>query len=137
MFQDAPFLMSLLLVFLFDYSVFAQTEIAAQRFEQGLTNANRSRREQALKGFQNALEKYKFAPDSSDEFAAKINYNIGVCLYPSGRDDYVAVESRGPAETKTGKGCDNQYCYVFRLAAGKVREITEYFDSTMVERMLE
>ena len=79
------FLLLLLLVFLFNANAFAQAEIARQRFEQGLTNAGRGRYEQALKDFQDALEKYKFASDSSDEFAAKINYNVGVCLYRSGR----------------------------------------------------
>lgn len=79
------FLLPLLLVFLFNSGAFAQAEIAHQRFEQGLTNAEQGRFEQALKDFQNALEKYKFASDSSDEFAAKINYNIGVCYYRSGR----------------------------------------------------
>lgn len=75
----------LLIVFLFNSDVLAQTEIAREQFEQGLTNAHQNRFEQALKDFQTALEKYKFADDLSDEFAAKINYNIGVCLYRSGR----------------------------------------------------
>lgn len=79
------FLIILSLVFLIHSNVFAQAEIARQRFEQGLTNAADGRYEQALSDFQNALEKYKFASEQSDEFAAKINYNIGVCLYRSGR----------------------------------------------------
>lgn len=79
------FLLFLSFVFLFNSNIFAQAEIAQQRFERGLTNANQNRFEQALKDFQNALEKYKFASDSSDEFAVKINYNIGVCFYRTGR----------------------------------------------------
>ena len=79
------FLLSLLLIFVVNLDAFAQAEIAHQRFEQGLTNAKQGRFEKALKDFQNALEKYKFSSESSDEFAAKINYNIGVCLYRSGR----------------------------------------------------
>lgn len=73
-----------LLVLLFASNAFAQAEIARQKFEQGLINARQERFEQALTDFQNALEKHKFASDSSDGFAAKINYNIGVCLYRSG-----------------------------------------------------
>jgi len=45
------FLLSLLLVFLFNSGAFAQAEIAHQRFKQGLTNAEQGRFEQALKDF--------------------------------------------------------------------------------------
>jgi tetratricopeptide (TPR) repeat protein len=79
------FLLSLSLFFLFNASVFAQAEIAAQRFEQGLANAKRGHHEQALRDFQKALENYKLTSDLSDKFAAKINYNVGVCLYRTGR----------------------------------------------------
>lgn len=79
------FLPVLLLVLLFNSVAFAQAEIARQRFELGLTNANKGRYEQAVMDLLNALEKYKFASDFDDEFAAKINYNIGVCYYRSGR----------------------------------------------------
>jgi uncharacterized protein len=50
--------------------------------------------------------------------------------------DYVAVEARGDNVTKTGLRYDNQYCMVFRIEDGKIREIKEYCDSTLIERVL-
>jgi ketosteroid isomerase-like protein len=50
--------------------------------------------------------------------------------------DYVAVEARGDNVTKAGLRYDNQYCMVFRLENGKIKEIKEYCDSTLVERVL-
>ncbi len=52
-------------------------------------------------------------------------------------DDYVVVEYRGRVTTKTGRPYNNTYCYVFRLADGKVKEITEYFDTLLVETALD
>jgi ketosteroid isomerase-like protein len=51
-------------------------------------------------------------------------------------DDYVAVEARGDNVTKTGQRYDNQYCLVFRLENGKIKQVKEYCDSTLVERVL-
>ena len=50
--------------------------------------------------------------------------------------DYVAVEARGDNVTRAGLRYDNQYCMVFRIEGGKIREIREYCDSTLVERVL-
>lgn len=50
--------------------------------------------------------------------------------------DYVVVESRGDNETKAGLRYDNQYCMVFRIENGRIREIKEYCDSALVERVL-
>jgi ketosteroid isomerase-like protein len=50
--------------------------------------------------------------------------------------DYVAVEARGDNVTKSGQRYDNQYCLVFRLENGKIEQIKEYCDSTLVERVL-
>jgi uncharacterized protein len=50
--------------------------------------------------------------------------------------DYVAVEARGDNVTKTGLRYDNQYCMVFRIEDGKIREIKEYCDSALIERVL-
>jgi uncharacterized protein len=50
--------------------------------------------------------------------------------------DYVAVEARGDNVTKTGLRYDNHYCLVFRVAEGKIKEIKEYCDSALVERVL-
>ncbi len=50
--------------------------------------------------------------------------------------DHVAVESRGDNVTKSGLRYDNQYCMVFRIENGKIKEIKEYCDSDLVERVL-
>jgi uncharacterized protein len=52
-------------------------------------------------------------------------------------DDVVVVEARGRVTTKTGKPYDQTYCYVLRLAEGHVRELTEYLDTELVNRVLE
>ena len=50
--------------------------------------------------------------------------------------DYVAVEARGDNVTKAGLRYDNQYCMVWRIENGKIKQIKEYCDSTLVERVL-
>ena len=50
--------------------------------------------------------------------------------------DYVAVEGRGNNLTKAGVRYDNDYCLVFRLEGGKIKEIREYCDSILTEKAL-
>jgi ketosteroid isomerase-like protein len=50
--------------------------------------------------------------------------------------DHVVVECRGRVMTKTGKPYNNTYCYVCRLADGKLRELTEYGDTELVATAL-
>ncbi len=50
--------------------------------------------------------------------------------------DYVVVEARGDNVTKTGVRYDNQYCMVWRIENGKIKQIKEYCDSALVERVL-
>lgn len=51
-------------------------------------------------------------------------------------DDVVAVEARGKNTTKDGIVYANTYCYVFRLAEGKLKEMTEYLDTELVTSAL-
>ena len=51
--------------------------------------------------------------------------------------DYVVVECRGQVTTKSGRPYNNTYCYVIRLADGKLRELTDYLDTALVESALE
>ena len=51
-------------------------------------------------------------------------------------DDYVVVECRGSVTTRRGKPYNNEYCYVIRFADGKMRELTEYFDTELVTEAL-
>ena len=50
--------------------------------------------------------------------------------------DIVAVEARGDNRTREGVAYNNQYCLIFRLENGRIKEIREYCDSTLVERVL-
>ncbi|KQZ06188.1 ketosteroid isomerase [Caulobacter sp. Root1455] len=51
--------------------------------------------------------------------------------------DTVVVECRGKVTTKTGKRYDNRYCWVCRLADGKIVSLTEYMDTELVATALE
>ena len=46
--------------------------------------------------------------------------------------DYVAMQAHGKAQSKNGRSYDNTYCHVFRIANGKVQEVTEYLDTELV-----
>lgn len=50
--------------------------------------------------------------------------------------DHVVVEARGNNVTKTGIRYDNDYCLVFRLENGQIKEIREYCDSVLTEKAL-
>jgi ketosteroid isomerase-like protein len=52
-------------------------------------------------------------------------------------DDRVVVEARGRVTTKAGRPYNNTYCYVFRLDDGRIKEITEYFDTELVAAALD
>ena len=51
-------------------------------------------------------------------------------------DDFVVVEARGQVNTKAGAPYNQTYCYVLRLSDGKVRELTEYLDTALVDEVL-
>jgi ketosteroid isomerase-like protein len=50
--------------------------------------------------------------------------------------DHVVVEAKGDNVTKDGVRYDNDYCLVFRLEDGKIKEIREYCDSVLTEKAL-
>ena len=50
--------------------------------------------------------------------------------------DVVVVEAKGDNVTPEGVRYDNDYCLVFRLEHGKIKEIREYCDSVLTERAL-
>jgi uncharacterized protein len=51
-------------------------------------------------------------------------------------DNYVVVQCRGRVTTKSGEPYNNSYCYVIRLADGKLKELTEYLDTQLVADVL-
>src|SRR5262249_56524957 len=50
--------------------------------------------------------------------------------------DHVVVEARGNNTTKAGLPYNNTYCFIIRVADGKLREITEYMDTELVASAL-
>jgi uncharacterized protein len=50
--------------------------------------------------------------------------------------DHVVVECRGEATTISGERYANTYCFVIRMADGLMRELTEYMDTALVDRVL-
>jgi hypothetical protein len=50
--------------------------------------------------------------------------------------DFVVVECQGLSTTKTGVLYNNNYCFVFRIIDGKLREVTEYMDTQLVATVL-
>jgi len=51
-------------------------------------------------------------------------------------EDIVAVEARGKNTTKDAKSYNNTYCFVFRLSAGQLQEVTEYTDTALITSTL-
>jgi uncharacterized protein len=51
-------------------------------------------------------------------------------------DDCVVVEAKGNNLTKAGARYDNDYCLVFRLENGMIKEVREYCDSILTEKAL-
>jgi uncharacterized protein len=50
--------------------------------------------------------------------------------------DIVVIEAKGDNVTREGVRYDNDYCLVFRLEDGKIKEIREYCDSVLTEKAL-
>lgn len=52
-------------------------------------------------------------------------------------DEHVVVEVQGRVTTKAGKPYHNEYCMVYRVADGQLRELTEYLDTELVTAVLD
>jgi ketosteroid isomerase-like protein len=69
--------------------------------------------------------------------SSKINDRIRTtALRFIAEDDLVVVEARGNNTTTTGKAYNNAYCFIFRIAEGKLKEVTEYLDTELVTAAL-
>lgn len=51
--------------------------------------------------------------------------------------DHVVLQATGRATTKTGKPYNNDYCFLFRIAGGKIAEVTEYLDTELASAALQ
>ena len=49
---------------------------------------------------------------------------------------YVVVQARGDAKTKSGVEYNNEYCFVYRVEDGRIREVVEYLDTELVTSAL-
>ena len=61
----------------------------------------------------------------------------GITITPDNfiaEEDYVVTQGRGHSRLKSGGNYNNTYCHVFRIANGKVQEVTEYLDTELVTR---
>jgi uncharacterized protein len=68
-----------------------------------------------------------------EQFVAPTNITTSRILADG---DYVVVECQGDATTISGERYANTYCLVMRVAEGQLREMTEYMDTALVERVL-
>ena len=50
--------------------------------------------------------------------------------------DTVVVEAKGDNVTRSGDRYDNEYCIVWRVENGRIKQIKEYCDTALVERVL-
>ncbi|WP_067490460.1 nuclear transport factor 2 family protein [Actinomadura hibisca] len=51
--------------------------------------------------------------------------------------DRVVVQARATATTTRGESYPQTYCFVFRVAGGRLTEVVEHCDTSLVERVLE
>ena len=49
---------------------------------------------------------------------------------------YVVVQARGEAVTKAGAPYNNEYCFIYRVENGAIKEVTEYLDTELVTSAL-
>jgi ketosteroid isomerase-like protein len=45
--------------------------------------------------------------------------------------DFVVVQARGKSTTKKGMPYNNEYCFVYRVENGSIKEVTEYLDTQL------
>ena len=50
--------------------------------------------------------------------------------------EYVVVECRGLATTKSGEPYSNAYCWICRISDGKLEELIEYGDTQLIAKVL-
>jgi ketosteroid isomerase-like protein len=50
--------------------------------------------------------------------------------------DFVVVQATGHNATVRGERYENTYCWIIRMHEGKMRELTEYADTQLIESVL-
>ena len=67
-----------------------------------------------------------------EAFASPYHFTIDEMI---AEGDRVVVLGRGAVKTKWGKDYENSYCFVLRLAEGRLTELREYLDTALVEQV--
>lgn len=49
---------------------------------------------------------------------------------------YVVVQARGQSMTTAGTPYNNEYCFIYRVENGQIKEVTEYLDTELVTSAL-
>jgi len=63
-----------------------------------------------------------------DEFKKMIPTGLRFTIHSvTAERDRVVVEAEGDALTRLGTPYHNQYCFVFTMAGGKIKQVNEYF----------
>ncbi|MEU0499479.1 nuclear transport factor 2 family protein [Nocardia sp. NPDC005998] len=52
-------------------------------------------------------------------------------------DDRVVAQVRGHGRTTSGEPYEQTYCFIFRVADGRLTEVIEHCDTALVERVLQ
>ena len=65
-----------------------------------------------------------------DMFATPYRFTIDEVI---AEGDRVVILGRGQVRTNWGKDYDNHYCFVVRMAGGRMVELSEYLDTALVE----
>ena len=65
-----------------------------------------------------------------EAFATPYRFEIEEII---GEGERVVVLGRGQVRTRWGKDYNNSYCFVLKLAGGKLVELREYLDTALVE----
>jgi hypothetical protein len=65
-----------------------------------------------------------------DTFATPYRFAIDEII---AEGDRIVLLGRGQVRTKWGKDYDNHYCFVIRMAGGRMVELREYLDTALVE----
>jgi tetratricopeptide (TPR) repeat protein len=86
-----PLFLSIFIVFMFFMTASAQNPLPSQFFEEGMKAAQKEQYEKALENYQKALFYTKY-DETSDNFLAKIHFNIGVCQYQLERPNEAVAE---------------------------------------------
>ena len=72
----------------------------------------------------------QLAPQFAERFESHADFFLA-------DEDRVVVQTRGHTVTTAGEPYENTYCMIFRVRAGKLTEVIEHCDTSLVDRVLQ